>query len=238
MGKYLSLAIVFLVSLVVLVVVIVLGIRGCVAEPLVEQKQNPSRTTREGLPKQKAEGGLGEEKTSTGKSDETNRGDFHEEASSSGGSKEKQQGGTAGASDAAEPGGSGGASPGKAASQETDRLPNQANGEASGSSTEGTGSATRPTKLDPSELNTILSDAERLRTRAHQLAQQGKYGQAYAEVLQAWTILRPAARYEPKCQNLMQQLESLLRRYGELANQNYTQVPLGDKPFAIENRAK
>lgn len=89
---------------------------------------------------------------------------------------------------------------------------------------------------DPSEIAQVYQRAQRHARQAKQLAQQGQYGRAFQEALRAWQLLRPAAKQDLKCKNLHDQLEQMLREYGEFANQKYRLQPLDDKPLAVENR--
>jgi|GEM_PF-2511321 hypothetical protein len=93
------------------------------------------------------------------------------------------------------------------------------------------GSPSPPTEED---LQDALRQARRLFQRAEQHARQGQYGQAYAEALRAWQVLRPFSKIDPECRKLYEQLDSRLREYGEKTERFSPQWEW--KPLAEENK--
>ena len=86
------------------------------------------------------------------------------------------------------------------------------------------------------EIGDLLRRADRLMAEAKGLAEQGQFGRAYARALQAWEILRPWAPQDPNCRTRYRQLEDMVRSYGDQATHGNQYLPIGDKPFAVENK--
>ncbi len=71
--------------------------------------------------------------------------------------------------------------------------------------------------------------------KAQRSAQNGNYGEAYQQAVQAWQAVRGIAAGDPEARQLEAELHNLLEQYGEAGNKKYSgKLPGVDKPLIIK----